>query len=436
MKRILLRSTKDPFDVVSAETTLRRNLIAENAGNLLFMAASYKLLATPEVEVVADRLRVDPRRADEINERYDAYVIPLANAFRPRFEANLVRLTRLIERLRIPVVVLGVGADANVRYDLEPLRPIEPSVRAFVRAVLARSGSIGVRGELTETYLRGLGFRDVEVIGCPSMFLDGDRIAVEKRVAALDRESAVSINVSPYVRAMGEVVMSTYARYPNLTYVAQDIDTLALLLWGEAKSDATATSKLPIHRSHPLVARNRTKFYVDPWPWIRDLRAAEFAFGTRIHGNIAALLGGTPAFLLAHDARTLELARYHAIPHRLLVDVPGDVDAGDLFAEADYGPLNRGHAERFARFAAYLERHGLDHAFAHPDGGAAFDARVAETAYPPPVDCRGALDDTIGVRLNRLRYHLVRRARRSALGAARRRLRSVGARGATTRPAG
>jgi hypothetical protein len=120
MRRVLLRSTKDPFEVVSPATTLRRNLIAENAGNLLFMAASYKLLATPDVEVVADRLRVDPRRADEINERYDAYVIPLANAFRPRFEANLVRLTRLIERLRIPVVILGVGADANVGYDLEP----------------------------------------------------------------------------------------------------------------------------------------------------------------------------------------------------------------------------------------------------------------------------------------------------------------------------
>jgi hypothetical protein len=436
MRRILLRSTKDPFEVVSPATTLRRNLIAENAGNLLFMAASYKLLATPDVEVVADRLRVDPRRADEINERYDAYVIPLANAFRPRFEANLVRLTRLIERLRIPVVILGVGADANVGYDLEPLRPIEASVRAFVRAVLARSGSIGVRGELTETYLRGLGFRDVEVIGCPSMFLYGDRLAVEKRVAALDSEAPVSINVSPYVSAMGDVVMSAYGRFRNLTYVAQDIDTLALLLWGEPNPGAAPTSKLPIHRSHPLVAGNRARFYVDPWPWIRDLGTAEFAFGTRIHGNIAALLAGTPAFLLAHDARTLELARYHAIPHRLLADVPADVDPGDLFAEADFGPLNGGHPERFASFAAYLGRHGLDHVFAHPDGGAAFDARVAATPYPPAVDCRGALDDTIGVRLNRLRYHLVRRARRSALGAARRRLRSAGTRGATTRPAG
>ena len=130
-------------------------------------------------------------------------MIPLANAFRPTFEPDLIRMTRLIARLRIPVVVLGVGAQATLDYDWTRLRPMERSVRAFVGAVLDHGPSIGVRGELTRDYLRSLGFRDVEVIGCPSMFLWGDRMDVRKRRAALSTEARLAITVSPYVKAMG-----------------------------------------------------------------------------------------------------------------------------------------------------------------------------------------------------------------------------------------
>ena len=56
-------------------------------------------------------------------------------------------------------------------------------VRDFVAAVLDRGPSIGVRGELTADFLRRLGSRDVEVIGCPSMFFHGPRLDVAKRTA-------------------------------------------------------------------------------------------------------------------------------------------------------------------------------------------------------------------------------------------------------------
>ena len=45
MTRILLRAPMSPFDVHSVETTIERNLIATNAGNLVFLDAAWKLLA-------------------------------------------------------------------------------------------------------------------------------------------------------------------------------------------------------------------------------------------------------------------------------------------------------------------------------------------------------------------------------------------------------
>ncbi len=432
MKRILLRSPKSTFEVFSPEETLDRNLVGTNSGNLVFLEAAWKLLATRDVEVEPDRLKMSARQADAINERYDVYVIPLANAFRFNYEAALIKMTKLIQRLRIPVVILGVGAQLNTKGETERLRRMETSVRAFVDAVLDRSEAIGVRGELSAEYLRSLGYRDVVVMGCPSLFLHGDALRVEKRVDRLERDTPISLNVSPYVKQMGDIVMSHVARYPNLTYVAQDLNTLQLLLWGETVPGADDASGLPTHTSHPLFRDDKVRYYVDPWPWIRDLASAEFSFGTRIHGNIAAILAGTPSYVFAHDSRTLELAQYFGIPHRTIWEAPPDVDAAELFAEADFSSLNDGHAERFARFRAYLARHGLRDVYAEGEDPAAFDRRVRETPYPPAVVASAASRGRPGVAagLRRVRY----RARQAVRSAPIRKLQSAILRRTAARP--
>jgi len=413
MRRILLRSAKNPFEVVSPRMAYERNLIGDNSGNLVFMHAAHKILDTSGTTIDHGGFSTAPRLAGMVNERYDAYVMPLANAFRDSYEAKLERITRFIEGLTIPVVILGVGAQSNVKYDLDRLKSIEPTVRRFVTAVLNRSPSIGVRGELTERYLRSLGFRDVEVIGCPSMFLHGDRLSVHKRLPALDRAARVSINVSTYVKAMGPVVMSHLARYPNLTYIAQDLPSLGLLLRGEDRgSDTARDNPLPVHVSHPFFTQRRIRFYVEPWPWMNDLARVDFSFGTRIHGNIAALLAGTPAYVLAHDSRTLELARYFEIPHRLMSKVTAGTDAAQLYEQADYSAMESGHAARFATFVSYLGRHGLQHVFTEGEDADAFDRRIAATRFPPAVTASrgGTRPASIAGRWHRARHRLAVRA--------------------------
>jgi hypothetical protein len=386
MTKILIRGTKSPFEAVSAERMLRDNLIANNSGNLLFLETAWKILATRGTEITADRLSAHRLGADRINDEFDVYVIPLANAFRQTYEESLSRLTRVIEQLTIPVVVLGAGVQFAKSHQPGATRPFDATVKAFAKAVLDRSPSIGVRGEITQDYLGELGFRDVEVIGCPSMFLNGDRLSVTKRAAGLDREGRIGIGVTPRIPAMGPIVMSHVQRYPNLEYLAQDIDALRLLLWGEEPKEARdGHESLPIHLSHPLLRDDKSVFFVDPWPWLDHMRQTDFVFGTRIHGSIAAVLAGTPGYLLAHDARTMELARYFQLPHRPLGDIPPDIDAADLYEEADFGPLIAGHPERFRRFTGYLERHGLRHVFQPGEDPAAFDRRLAAVRFPPPV---------------------------------------------------
>ncbi|MFD7457672.1 MULTISPECIES: polysaccharide pyruvyl transferase family protein [unclassified Streptomyces] len=386
--RILLRSGKSPYDVVSIEEALDRDVIATNSGNLIFSDAAHKILETPDTEVVSNGIRSIAAQAGRINEEYDVFVVPLANAFRPSFEKQLQRLTRLIGKLRIPVVVLGVGAQSGLNYNTARLKGIEPVVREFVSAVLDRSASIGVRGEFTEQYLKELGYRDVEVIGCPSLFMNGSELTVHKRVPELTPDSRVAINGShSAVKSQGldRVITRTHARYPHLRFIGQNLSDARQLHWRDLSDPNALVTAMPTHPDHPMYREDKVRVYIDPVTWIDDLREFDFSFGSRIHGNIAALLAGTPATVLCADSRTLELCRYFDIPHRRIDKLPEDLDPATLYEEADFGPLMAGHQERFERFTAFLTRNGLRNTFTHGDGGAAYDKRLAELSFPPGV---------------------------------------------------
>ncbi|MFJ4684867.1 polysaccharide pyruvyl transferase family protein [Streptomyces sp. NPDC091377] len=405
MKRILLRSGKSPYDVVPLEEALHRDVIATNAGNLIFSDASHKILETPRCEVVSNGMRTNVAAAGRINEEFDAFVVPLANAFRPTFEESLNRLTKLINKLTIPVVVLGVGAQASLKYDASRLKPLEPSVRAFVSAVLDHSASIGVRGEFTERYLKDMGFRDVEVIGCPSLFMYGKELAVHKRTPALTAMSRIAINGSHSAvrtQGLGKVIRRTHERYPNLRFIGQNLSDARQLHWRDMSSPNARVTGMPTHPDHPMYREDKVRVYVDPVTWIDDLSGFDFSFGSRIHGNIAALLAGTPATVLCSDSRTLELCRYFDIPHRTIDTVPADLDPAELHDEADFSALMGGHQERFERFTGFLARNGLEDTFTHGDGGAAFEERMLDLSFPPGV--RPWLDTSIAEMSSRLGF--------------------------------
>lgn len=397
MSRILLRAQKDPFRVASAEETLSANLIGNNTGNLVFSQSVHRLLSTESQTITSDPLKTD-LDAGRISAEYDRLVIPLANAFRPGYEKRLHGLADLIERLAIPVTVVGVGAQATLTGRHRASNVVDPAVTRFVRAVLNRGGPIGVRGEFTRDYLHGLGFADdeVSVIGCPSMFMYGPELQVKPKVKELAVDAPIGVTISPYVQQMGPISLTHAEHYPHLVYLAQNIQSLELLLTGTYPMRENAkmrTTGVPVSLRHPLVRDNRIRFFLDPTTWFSYLGDLHFTFGTRIHGTIATLLAGTPAVLLAHDARTRELADLHHIPCRNIGDLPPDVDAAELYAEADWSDFNEAQPAAWERFAGFLAGHDLDHAYADGrDRGYAFDARLAATKFPPPVGTLASAD--------------------------------------------
>jgi polysaccharide pyruvyl transferase len=221
------------------------------------------------------------------------------------------------------------------------------------------------------------------------MFMYGPDLKVEKKVESLNVDSAIALNVSPYVPEMGPISLYAAEHFPNLVYMAQNIQTLELMLYGSypkgKRMNAVAAKGAPITLDHPLIRSDRVRFFLDPTTWFDHLAQYDFSFGTRIHGNIAALLAGTPALLLAHDSRTLELAEYHEIPHRTITSIEADADAITLYAECDWNRLNKAHPDRWDKFETFLHDHNLTHVYDDGQNANAFDERLAATEFPPPV---------------------------------------------------
>jgi hypothetical protein len=395
VKEILIRSGRPPHLPMSPEASLARfgwGVFGSNAGNTLFLSSVFRALNTADSPAVVDGLYPERGLADieaaagQINERFSAWVIPLANAFRPGFEHSLNNLTRLIRRLTIPCVVVGVGIQSGLDSpEVGDARTVE-ATKKFVTAVLNRSGLVGVRGETTRDWLIGLGFpaESITVIGCPSLFDNAGDLQVIRRVERIEPEHPLAVNIT---MSKPPVAASYFTRmcqtYPDLVYVAQQVEELELLLWGTPWTKKYP--QLPTHRQHPLYTQDRIRFFLDPARW-RDFMAGRyFAFGSRLHGNIAAIAAGTPALMIAHDSRTLEVADYHAIPRLTLADRPGTADIDVFYQQADYAEFNRRHLGLFQHYLSFLEANGLRHIHQPGQANPAYDAVLAGAAYPEPV---------------------------------------------------
>jgi hypothetical protein len=266
----------------------------------------------------------------------------------------------------------------------------ENACRRFISAVLDHSDTVGVRGEITHRYLRHLGFPDdrIDVIGCPSLFMWGPDFQWREPAGALTSASAISLSFDHRIPATADLLQRTVEDFPLSTVYAQERLTARMVVAGEeTRAEWHGDERFPVHTTHPLYGQHRMVYYPTAWAWIDSLREADFAFGPRLHGSIAALLAGTPVNLLAHDSRTVEVAEYHHIPFTRIPDLDENSSAERLYDAVDPSAFNANYAELFTRYTDFLSRNGLKTAYEGTgEALAAFDrslepARAAAPRY-------------------------------------------------------
>ncbi|WP_047982608.1 polysaccharide pyruvyl transferase family protein [Ornithinibacillus contaminans] len=365
MKNLLIRAGMSPLDTFDPSFMILNNSIGGNVGNLVYQFSVFRTLMTEGTTITPDYYEIDPKKAEEINEKYDCYIIPLADAFRKDFVPSLRKYTKLIQKLTIPVVVIGVGLRAPFEPQLDEGFSFDDDVRAFVSAVLEKSTTIGVRGEITAKYLSRLGFRegiDHTVIGCPSMYTFGRDLTI--RETKITKDSMVTVNsslLSP--NNVLDFISRGMEEFPNHYFILQWLKEMRLTYAGAPGISNKSIENYPIKMSDDAYMNNKVRFFLNVPTWIDFLKQADLSFGARLHGNITATIAGTPSLIIPKDARMRELAEYHGLTQVWHSEISEKTSLSELIERSDFHSPERKQSINFDHFISFLNTNNLDHIY-------------------------------------------------------------------------
>ena len=159
--------------------------------------------------------------------------------------------------------------------------------------------------------------------------------------------------------------------------------------------DEKGSPYYPSEYDSPVYREDRAPAFLNYRTWIDFLKERDFAFGSRIHGNIAAILAGTPCYIFPSDLHIKELADYHNIPYTPISEICEDTDLFKIHEKADFGSIHRGHKERFDRYVSFLKKNGIPNIF---DGTRQydelpFDKKMSSIEFKGPEHSFFSLDE-------------------------------------------
>ncbi|WCK68430.1 polysaccharide pyruvyl transferase family protein [Agrobacterium tumefaciens] len=296
------------------------------------------------------------------SDQADSIIIAAANWMNPGDDFGALADT--IQKTDLPVTIVGIGAQSGL--DKEIPR-VEKGTLRLLKVVAERSRSISTRGTFSCEVLEYYGIKNSTPTGCPSLLMCG-RTGPALRVDGMSRGVVLHGTRHANNRA-GSFQSYIYqqAYKANTEILLQSESTDLLLARGRTAdvNDEAAHIAGVAYRSsgfNNLVKflREKAAFFHNLDEWLNFAESKSFFLGTRIHGTVAALIAGTPALLIAHDSRTVELAEIMGVPHILSgsVDVRKDLELVELYEMASTHTFER-YAAYMSNFKAFLDNEGI-----------------------------------------------------------------------------
>ncbi len=395
--RILMRGAIDPLEVMSPSKFIIENHTGGNIGNLLYLSSIARTILTDGTVidyVNLKRQRIDDEYIEYVNENYDIFLIPLANAFKLKGHDELTIISRFVKKLKIPCCIIGVGIQQMLFSDesFYDYYKYNDEAKEMLSAVLEKSPIIGVRGEYSADYLKTLGFipeKDYTVIGCPSLFTYGENLPKTK-IIYLTRFSKIAFNSKSeweqqeFYTDFIDYLKMNMNRFENTVYVQQRIDDIRMIYLDTLKQNLKKNKFYDVSKAISFTNANS---------WIEYLKnSVDFSFGSRIHGNVAAILGGVPSVTVPFDKRVYELADYHNIPMIDYKSINEDLNLYDVFNNADFSSIQRGHKERFVHYIDFLHKIGLKTVYDSKRASEfPYDKIMKSRTYPGVIESYDAL---------------------------------------------
>ena len=326
-------------------------IVGLNTGNLMFQYAVAQMIADPKVFIGLTGLPYNEAGGCKDG---SYLVFPAANHLRTG--ADWSGLCGFFENSKIPLIVLGLGAqaaDASDPHATAEALKADASAMRLVKVLRDKAAWISVRGTFTAEVCQLLDLRNIDVLGCPSLMLNphpdaGKRIAAKLEAAKAKDNPRLAVTAAGPWDIKGSPkedlerrLFSVLLKHQGL-YVQQSGGEAALA-FAMHKFDKLPVSALMSFRQvldtnislDDLVAfaRSKTRIFFDAEKWIAAMERVDLCFGTRLHGNMAAIAASTPGCVISHDSRTHELAEDMLLPR---------LDENQLQQHSEMPALTRG----------------------------------------------------------------------------------------------
>lgn len=362
-KRYLIRAGYNPLVQYDFDDVLFNNISGANSGNQLYAYGVFNVLFDGENEIVSTYYKNNftENEIDYINNNFDAFILPLADAFRNDYQNNLIIYTNLIEKLKIPCVVIGACVRAPYDGKLNEGFPFDETVKKFVSAVLDKSAVIGLRGNRTGEYLNYLGFiedKHYKAIGCPSLYTYGDDITTKDPPKQI---SKLVLNINPNVSEhVNRFFRSSYRKTVDTVMILQESIEFEPLYYGY-RIKKWPSREFPYSEVKKFCRNGSVKFFFDPMQWYEFVSSYDISLGTRFHGTVANILSGIPHIIIPLDSRMQELVEFHHITHINIDEVRGDIT--NYLDRLDFHSFENNQPENLKKYKLFLKDNGIQSVF-------------------------------------------------------------------------
>lgn len=310
--------------------------------------------------------------AEEVNETYSRVIffIPCRIAPPPYDKDGypFETVTRFIEKLKIPFVSVSESIQSSAyEYENDFHKKIGPAVSRYLHTIADHSVSVGTRGTYSAEILGKLGIKNVEVVGCPSLYINGPEL--DEKLARTPDPNTVR-NVAMCYSNYQKLERSRVADLLNMAdqydfhYVEQSFNLLVkaqhypgLIEMGDLADANTVFHGLDSIRS--LYRKDRIRYFTNYRLWKDFLAGMDFVFGARMHGLTPAIHSGIPALFIAHDARVREMCDFFDLPYIAESDIPDNADLDFFCSRCDYTRALSSYPEKYFAFLEFLEKNGI-----------------------------------------------------------------------------
>ncbi|MCO5078059.1 MAG: polysaccharide pyruvyl transferase family protein [Chelatococcus sp.] len=341
-----------------------------NIGDLMVYDSTLKLLAFEDVEV-ANIVDFTDKDVDRYNAEFDFVFLRGSNFIHEFMQWE--RAGELIARLRIPVYAIGVGAQAesNRRIDLPP-----EALRVW-SGIADHCAQIGVRGTFSAQVLADNGIKNVEVVGCPSMFRARDeKLKIKVKEAYDIRKIAFSLrretgkgyarNIEEYLRIQRDFMLRL-DKESNLTVTTRRAGRESLLL--PASQAYRGGSEYPARQRMAdwsergsRSSRSMRTSCSSTAPWSNTTSS----FGRWTLPSATGFTASFPRWLavcracLDYDERSKELAETHCIP-LISEEEVATASWRDIYKPELFDKFQKAFPQRYRTMREFLNRNSVPH---------------------------------------------------------------------------